>query len=243
MQKVTQPLMATSTTPEPALTQLTFRALAHRAQVERHRFNNHQPYNQQYSYEIFRRAIVERDEESWADVYASYGPIVYGWILRNSAFPLTGERTDVLTNMVFVRFWRAVTASNFADFPTLPALLGYLRRCTECVVIDSARSYQRMRTLPTDVSETIPADELPEKETIDRMLRHDLWETISRLLCCEAERIVIHCAFCEGMKPREIQAAYPHLFADVTSVYSLKRNVLERLSRNSELRRLIGLEL
>ena len=43
-----------------------------------------------------------------------------------------------------------------------------------------------------------------------------------------------------GMAPREIALRYPGLFGDVSDVYRLKRNLMDRLSRDKSLREFLS---
>jgi hypothetical protein len=58
----------------------------------------------------------------------------------------------------------------------------------------------------------------------------------------EQERRVIYGSFALALKPREIYAQSGELFDDVKEVYRIKENVLARLRRDAELRKLLGLD-
>ena len=55
------------------------------------------------------------------------------------------------------------------------------------------------------------------------------------MLVDDGERRVVYCSFALDMKPGEIQARQPELFATVADVYRLKRNALDRLRRSPEI--------
>jgi hypothetical protein len=65
----------------------------------------------------------------------------------------------------------------------------------------------------------------------------ELWRLISSVLKNETEQILMHLTLEIGLKPREIQAQRPDLFADVKAVYTLTRNIYDRLGRGAALRR------
>ncbi len=115
-------------------------SLARRALAESRRFYRHEEYDPRYAYELFRRALVEREDAAWAMLFEQYTPLVEHWVRRTGAFTVSGETSDFFVSAAFTRFWRAIPAERFGAFPTLASLLNYLRRCATCVVIDSARA-------------------------------------------------------------------------------------------------------
>jgi DNA-directed RNA polymerase specialized sigma24 family protein len=214
-------------------------ALAEHARAERARFSTQQEPDTRYMYEIFRRAMAERDDMAWECVYAAYETMVRGWIQHSAAFLFCGETAEALINTAFTRFWEAVMRAGFASFPTLPALLGYLRRCATGAVIDAARSQQRIALFGHgELEEPVGEDE--QERVINRADWAQLWQVVDAELQNEAERVVITSTFVLGMKPREIFEQHPALFEDVSRVYRHKRNVLERLARVEALRALAG---
>jgi DNA-directed RNA polymerase specialized sigma24 family protein len=217
--------------------QLSLPALVRRCAIESDHFYHNQPYDARFAHELFRRALVERDEIAWEHVYTHYSPLVESWVRRSGAFVGSGESSEFFIGAAFTKFWRAVSAERFATFATLAALLSYLQLCTSSVVIDSVRAQSWAEMVADD---TLPADQTPhasaDDEAIDRVSRAEFWRYIDTQLNCDAERAVVLGSFVLGMKPGEICELRPDLFANVGDVYNIKRNVLSRLSRNPELR-------
>src|SRR5579859_6998204 len=108
---------------------LPLEALARQCCTESERFYRGQPHNTRFAYELFRRALVERNEAAWEHVYAHYSPLVDSWVRRSGAFLNSGESSEFFVSLAFTRFWRAIPPRRFAAFPTLAALLQYLQRC------------------------------------------------------------------------------------------------------------------
>ena len=75
---------------------------------------------------------------------------------------------------------------------------------------------------------------------MERVNREEFWNYINTQLNDEAERVVVYNSFVMGMKPGDIYTGRPDLFGGISDVYNVKRNVLGRLSRNQELRRLLA---
>jgi hypothetical protein len=71
-----------------------------------------------------------------------------------------------------------------------------------------------------------------------RLERANLWRLISQIVLNEQEQIVLRESLVSALPPRDIQARHPDRFADVVAVYRTKRNLLNRLQRNHDLRTL-----
>lgn len=216
-------------------------SLVRRCNVESERFYHGQPHDTRFSYELFRRALVERNEVAWEYIFSHYRALVESWVRRSGAFASSGETSEFFVVAAFTRFWRAIPAERFEQFPTLPSLLQYLQRCAGCVVIDSVRaqSWAEMQTeeaMPFGYSDQIS----PDEEAMERVNREEFWTYINAQLNDEAERVVVFNSFVLGMKPGDIYEQRPDLFNCVNDVYNVKRNVLGRLSRNQELRRMLA---
>lgn len=220
------------------LMQLSLPALVRRCAIESDHFYHSRPYDARFAHELFRRALVERDEIAWEHVYMHYSTLVESWVRRSGAFIGSGESSEFFVGAAFTKFWRAVSPERFATFPTLAALLSYLQLCTSSVVIDSVRAQSWAEMVSDDA---LSADQTPrgsaDDEAIERVSRAEFWRYVNTQLNCAAERAVVLGSFVLGMKPGEICDQRPDLFTNVGDVYNIKRNVLSRLSRNPELRR------
>jgi len=220
---------------------MSLSALARRCAVESEHFYRGHPHDSSFAYELFRRALVERDEVAWEYVYTHYSPLVESWVRRSGAFAGSGESGEFFVGAAFAKFWRAVSPERFATFPNLAALLHYLQLCAGSVVIDSVRA-QSWAEIVSD--EALPASQTPvvspDEQALDRVDRAEFWSQIDAQLNSTAERVVVIASFVLGMKPGEIYEERPELFASVNDVYNVKRNVLSRLGRSPDLRRAIG---
>lgn len=215
--------------------------LARRCVIESERFYRGQPHDSRYSFELFRRALVERDETAWSYLFQQYSALVEGWIRRSGAFASSGESSEYFVVGAFAKFWRAVTPERFASFPNLASLLQYLQLCASSVVIDAVRTQSWAEMMPEDRIDIHRTPRtMPDEEAMQRVDRQEFWRFIDSHLHSESERVVIYGSFVLGMTPRAIFEQYNTLFASVYDVYNVKRNVLSRLSRNSQLRALVG---
>src|SRR5262249_16477587 len=142
----------------------------------------------------------------------------------------------------FSRFWQALTPERFAAFPSLPALLAYLKSCTAAVVIDSARADRMSESITkqeADLSYELP-QLTPEQGILTDEQRSEVWQIINQVVISDAERIVIASTYFEDKSPREILRDHTELFASINEVYIVKRRILARLRRHPELRRLFS---
>jgi len=191
---------------------------------------------QQDSYELFRRAIVERDEQAWIESATRYRPLLAAWASRCSASAALTESYDDLADQAFARAWSALSPERFASFPTLAALLAYMRACVTTTVIDHARSpVSRER-----IEQSIQAEEVatPEQLIMDQFQRQEIWRLAEAAIASEQERVVLRETFVYDLPPRAILRRHPDLFADAHTIYITKRNLFDRLQRCPELRQM-----
>lgn len=225
-------------TSHPDLNALTLAGLSHRCGQETESFFRRAAYDPAYCYELFRRALLERNQRAYDCLYAQYQPLVAGWVERHPSFPSSGEEVQYFVNRAFEKLWQALTPDKFRRFHDLKALLSYLKLCTHSVVIDHARARQRA-LLDEELGETILAGQAApidvEGEAIETAQQQEFWRLINQRLADEKEQAVVFGSFVLAMKPAELHLRYAHLFSDVHDVYRTKQNVLERLRRDQDL--------
>jgi DNA-directed RNA polymerase specialized sigma24 family protein len=191
------------------------------------------PYD---GYELFRRAIVERDEHAWAEGTARYRQMLIGWVMRCSASATTGEHCDDLADSAIARAWASLVPERFAQFPNLAALLAYLRACVTSAVNDSARAELRFGRAAEafQISESLT----PEQLVLDRLDNAELWRVANRATQTEQERVVLVESYIYDLPPRSILNRHPDLFANAAAISIIKRNLLSRLKTNLRIRQL-----
>jgi len=236
-----QPATALIAPVNPAPQQLALGALALRCAAENARFQQGVQHDTRYAHELLRRALAERDNAAWEYVYELFAPMVERWVRRCSAFERSGEGADYFVGAAFTRFWRAIGPDRFAAFVTLGALLLYLRRCADCVVIDSVRARSNANVLPDDtLAGECDPDGGPDEQALERIERTEFWRYVLNQLHGEAERVVICRSFLLGMRPGDIFSHRQDLFTSINDVYSIRRNVIKRLGRDEQLRSLMA---
>ncbi len=221
--------------------QLDLFALVRQCAVESERFYHDQPHDTRFAYELFRRAFVDCNEMAWQYIYIHYSPLVERWVRRCGAFASTGESSDFFVVAAFTKFWRAISAERFPSFTNLASLLQYLQLCTNCAVIDTVRSQTRNGTLGEEALSAMHTTYTsPDEEAMERVTREEFWTYLNTQLHDEAERVVVFSSFIMGLKPGDICHQRPDLFPCVNDVYNTKRSVIGRLSRDQQLRRMLG---
>ncbi len=211
--------------------------LARRCREETLRFLNGEDRDDAFCFEIFHRAVVDRDDHAWEAIVAQYRGIVLAYVSQHTAAALLREPDDYWINRSFQRFWSAVGAERFDQFPDLPALLKYLKLCVHSVLMDEVRARRAASaTSLEDVPESLPASGSSERNVLGKLAGEQLWAAIQRLLQDEAEQHVVYLSFARDLKPAEIAERHPNLFQGVADVYRVKRNVIERLRRSAEIR-------
>jgi hypothetical protein len=114
-------------------------------------------------------------------------------------------------------------------FTSLASALHYLKLCLHCAIMDTLRLYAHAHP------ETLPEQGDPdEPQTEDHYNDSELWDTIRNLLTNERERRVAYLHFHCNLKPREIMHYCPGEFVNEREIYQLKRNIMERIMRNSD---------
>jgi hypothetical protein len=191
------------------------------------------PYAHIDGHELFRRAIVHRDEMAWSESVRRYRTLLVYWASRSAAKASIGECDDDIADQAISRAWSALSTVCFDRFPNLAAILAYLRACVASAVIDCARGHQADERL-AQVYEQRPVA-TPEQIAIEQLDRQALWKIVFSNVQSEQERVILLETFVYAQPPRAILARYPHLFSSAHDIYNAKRNIFERLKRCSEL--------
>jgi hypothetical protein len=194
-------------------------------------------------YELFRRAVCAKDSVAWEELINRYRGLVLAWVRQHASAATAHEEDDYWVACTFERFWTAIGAERFGQFPTMGALMQYLKLCAHSAVMDDART---RRSVQLESLDALPPMHCPAAQDADpaadaarRLEGQELWASILRLITDESERLVIYLSFAHDLRPREIYERHPQRYASVTDVYRVKRNALDRLRRCSRLRRLV----
>jgi DNA-directed RNA polymerase specialized sigma24 family protein len=196
----------------------------------------HAQFSQQVScdgYELFRRAIVERDEQAWIESAARYRPMLISWVIRCGASGTISEHCGDIADRALARAWKALIPERFVQIPTLAALLAYLRTCVKSVVIDCARSEAHSARVAAviEVADVVT----PEQLVLDRLQGADLWKVAIGMAQTTQQQVVLIESYGYALSPRVIHERHPDLFANAAEISATKRYLLERLKRSPQI--------
>jgi DNA-directed RNA polymerase specialized sigma24 family protein len=188
-------------------------------------------------YDLFRRAIEQRDADAWADIGRNYRGLLAAWAAQSSARGLIAEQSEDIADQAFARAWAALSSAHFSAFPHIASLLAYLRTCVRATIIDHVRDQAGQLRAAQSIAHTV-VSAAPEQAVLEDMDRTEIWRLIMDMTSNLQERIIVRESLVYALPPRAIQARHPDQFADVMQVYRVKRNLINRFQRNRELQRL-----
>jgi DNA-directed RNA polymerase specialized sigma24 family protein len=221
--------------------QVSLAELAHRCSRETQEFFQRRDYDPRYCLELFRRAMVARDQGAWELVYAQYRPLVTRWVFRHPSFRLTGEEAQFFVNRAFEKMWTALDPGKFGGFGSLPAVLRYLQMCVHSAIMDLIRDSDPAEEIDEDAAENIRSADPPvEERIVRRERRRELWARLETRLKSEQERCVLRGCFALALKPVEVYERYRDHFSSIQEVYRVKENLIDRLRRDPELAEYLG---
>ena len=198
----------------------------------------HQPaLSDAVCYDLFRRAIEQRDADAWADIGRNYRGLLAAWAAQSSARGQIAEQPEDIADQAFARAWAALSSAQFSAFPHIASLLAYLRTCVRATVIDHARDQAGQQRAVHSI-ECTGVSAAPDQAVLEELDRTELWRLILDMTSNPQEQVIVRECLIYALPPRAIQARHPNMFADVMQVYRVKRNLINRLQRNRELQRL-----
>lgn len=221
------------------LENLSLSGISRRCAQESDQFFNRKEHDPRFCYELFRRAILHRNDLAWERIYDQYERLVKHWVERHAAFPTSGEEVQFFMNRAFEKMWLGVTPKKFESFKDLKSLLRYLQMCVHSVMVDFIRQKEyKLKVKPTEemIYEPHSGQTVVEDKITGKLAGQALWDWLQTQLQDEREECVVYNMFVLGMKPREVADKFQDIFDDVTVVYRVKENLLARLRRNDELK-------
>src|SRR5713101_4950620 len=196
--------------------QMSLAALKERCQREKINYRKGEVYDDRYCLEIFFRALKKQDNQAWELLLQSYRGMAGGWLrshpLYDSAMRYESEDNYVIE--AFARLWKA-RHDKSTNFETLGAALFYLKRSLHTAVQDTLRFYEKP---------------MAQEEDDGR----ELWEVLQSFLPTQREKGLAYLLYHCNLKPREIMQRCPGKFNDVSEIYRLRRNIVDRLERNMD---------
>ena len=216
---------------EPAPNKMPLAALRHYCAHELATYQPQRPGDDRYCLEIFRRAIVDSDDEAWSALHEQFRDNVLYWLRchskRREALQMEAEQSYV--DDTFARLWHWGRDGTL-EFRSLAGALKSLHLCLNSSVIDHLRRYARNERVPL-LEGGILSVSLSEEKNYDPLA---LWKETERILTDLCERRAIFLLYHEGFKPSEIVKCFPEEFSEVEEVQRLHRNALRHLRQHRE---------
>jgi transcriptional regulator with XRE-family HTH domain len=219
---------------------MSLSALIQKALEERERVLDGERPDTAFAYELFKRAVVDKDPIAWKAIRNIYLDTVKQWISSNAL--LTDKSTtniDDLTQFVFDRFKMAISPRRFVQFNNLYHITSYLSAIAKTVVIDIVRATQgtkhRPIRFPSNASGSQPQPDVGEGAHFLAEHISEFWDLINSMFQDDQERVVLFSTFILDVQPRDIYQQRPDLFNSVKDVYTTKRRVLQQLKQHPEI--------
>jgi len=180
--------------------------------------------------EIFRRAILLREEEAWSALLSVYRPQVASWLRRQARFYRAPVALPDLVDMVFSRYWKTMTPERFERRSpwSMLQIMAYLRRTTASTLHDACRFQKSWVNLKDSAKTDPPADEW----VLGQMERERFWDAVQKELKDDQERLAIELVYRQGLRPREVARDHPDTFPDAHVVHVVLNRVIRRLRRH-----------
>lgn len=211
-----------------AAAELPIDVLAQRCAEETEKYRRQLPSDPQYCFELLRRALADDLPDAFTLIYHVYERQVLAWVYGHTHFAETGESAEYFAGGAMRAFYFSVRGAKFAGFSSLPALLAYLKLCVHTSVMQYLRDQRRLPS--TSIDDVIGLSETPDLD--EPLQAEDLWAQICQLLPDPHEQLLARCSFIQGLKPREISAAYPAIWSSAREV-SVALYRLRSILRNS----------
>lgn len=196
--------------------------------AEMRKYRCQEQTDDRYALELFRRAMLRKDDQAWEVLQEQFDEMVRLWFRRHPSkeVALRFWQEEDYVDDAFRRLWQAAQRQAFA-FTTLASALNYLHLCLNSAIMDALRDYCRPKevSMPDAQLDLLVEDEYHQSE---------LWEIIRELLTSEKERRLAYLHFCCNLKAREIMQHCPGEFSSESEIYRLKRNIVCRIMRASD---------
>jgi len=184
--------------------------------------------------ELFRRAIVQSDQEARRCLKHGLGEIMRDWLhrqpRRDEARQFDSE--EQYFAQVFERFWRATASHQQPECAQLAPIFRYLQATLNGVLLDTLSAHlcpsaSRQRELA--ITGGLQGEENTE--------RRALWENLQHLFPDTRERRVAYLLLQSNLSSKDILSYVPQEFRDVQEICYLRRKILQRILLHSDLMR------
>jgi hypothetical protein len=184
----------------------------------------------QYRVALFRRAVLQRDQQAREAVQQCFTETVRGWLHRHPKREIAcgpGSEEQYVAQ-VFARCWQTACERQ-VDVQTLADVLRYMRMHVNVVLLDALRASARPGEMPWQQASN---EEGPG--AAGRHERGEVWDMLRTWLPDPHEQRLAYLLFHCGLSPREIVRACPGEWSSEQAVSRLRYLILERLQQNAD---------
>jgi DNA-directed RNA polymerase specialized sigma24 family protein len=228
---------------ELAFTGMSLSAIIARCAEAVEDFYRDLPSDERYCLEIFRRALMDDNNDAWIALQEQFRGYLLYWFrrskLRRKALQMDSEQNYV--NDTFDHLWgwayrQRTGAATLEDstyrveFTSLRSALTFLKKCLHNLILDRLRADERRRAV------LLLVDDPPTSISHDQRLQEqEFWRAIYTVLADERERRIIQLQCEQGLRPRQILERCPDEFKNIQEIYRLTKNALDRLKSHKEI--------
>ena len=184
-------------------------ALKYRCSLEINNYRQKKESDDRYCLEIFKRAIIDGDNEAWVALQEQFRENVLIWLRchtkRQEALRIETEQNYI--DDTFKRFWLWGNNQRF-EFRSLAGALKFLNLCLNSLIIDNLRFYARSERIPLPEYRISTASTNGGPDD-----KRELWQAIQKILTDKRELRIVFLLYHEGLKPREIIQRCPGEFS------------------------------
>jgi len=189
-----------------------------------------EPYKEQYCLEIFHRALLQHDPDTWEILQELFNPMLRAWLHKHPRQNIDcyHKPVEYYVAHTFMRVWQS-SMGNTLEFDKLSAAMGYLKLSLQGVVIDALRVFSRPYEAPAPDSGSGQITNYMEDSAAENNYgSSEVWDNIESLLSNERERRLAYLFYQCNLKPKEIVCDYPEEFSDIQEIYQLIWSITER---------------
>ena len=193
-------------------------------------------------FELIRRAVFRIDDA--ADVVFE---IYYNWLQRKiiAMFQRNDDAVEDLTQDAMLRFFSYVTPNTWGKFKNLAHILAYMGKCGQSVVYNYWRQCQTVQkytqTLEEHHEESVSdtAEIRPIENNFEQnQATSQLWQCVKKNCRDALDLFLAQQLWQYGLQPKDVAKKYPNRFPKPVEVYKRKRNLIDRIKRDTTYRTL-----
>ncbi len=183
-----------------------------------------------YCFELFRRALSERNSDAIRAVYEIYRTLLEKWAFQHPLLDQTNETAEYFGLIAFRSFQFAIRPEKLSKFDDLRQILAYLAACVDTSIKQYVRRFPRDELFKPeqDFGYTVNFEETIGYEK--------LWEYVCKVLEDEDSILLAHCIYVQQMKPREIVNQYKNIWPDTEAIRVHGQKIKRKLHNDVKLR-------